>query len=278
MGELRAIVTSDTHLSPRAPEAMANWDAVVAHVDRTRPDLVLHVGDLTLDGMSDARELDRARALLDRLSVPWYAVPGNHDVGDNPGNGHANDGTITPERRQSWLDSIGPDRWAINRVGWTLLALNTQLFGSGLTAEAAQWDWLDDQLESMPAGQPTVLLMHKPLSAPDAELATAPPYRFVPQPARQRLERWLDHRAAPLVVSGHVHQFRILEAGARRDVWVPTTWAVLPDRIQAPVGAKRCGVVSLTLTDDGRTRASMFEPAGIDQITLTEDIPDPYDR
>ena len=189
-----------------------------------------------------------------------------------------NQGTITPRRRQSWLDTIGHDRWAVHRAGWTLIAVNAQLFSSGLAAEAAQSDWLDNQLESLPAGQPMVLITHKPLSAPDVELAAAPPYRFVPQPARQRLEREMERRASSLVVSGHVHQFRILEIGARRDVWVPTTWAVLPDRIQAPYGAKRCGIVSMTLTTDGQAHASLVEPAGIHQITLTEGIPDPYDR
>jgi Calcineurin-like phosphoesterase len=168
-------------LSPRAPEAGANWEAVFGHVNRTRPDLVVHVGDLTLDGLNDARELHRARSLLDPLPVPWHAVPGNHDVGDNPVAGHGNDAAITAERHESWLDTIGPDRWAVQRAGWTLIGLNAQLFGSGLTAEATQWAWLDDQLESMPAGRPIVLVMHKPLSAPDPELAAAPlPLRPAP--------------------------------------------------------------------------------------------------
>jgi hypothetical protein len=61
-------------------------------------------------------------------------------------------------------------------------------------------------------------------------------------------------------------------------VWAPTTWAVLPDRIQAPYGAKRCGVVALTLVSDGRTLASLEEPAGMRQITLGDDVPDPYDH
>lgn len=43
-------MVSDTHLSAVAPEAEANWDAVVRHIALTAPDLVVHVGDLSLDG------------------------------------------------------------------------------------------------------------------------------------------------------------------------------------------------------------------------------------
>lgn len=276
MGRLRLTVVSDTHLSPRAPEAEANWDAVVDHVGRTRPDLVVHVGDLTLDGMRDASELRRARDQLERLPVPWCAVPGNHDVGDNPFSGGADDSAITAEGHQRWLDAIGLDRWALDLAGWTLIGLNAQLFGSGLAAQGDQWAWLDDNLGAMPPGRLVALVMHKPLTAPDPELAVAPPYRFVPAPARRRLERRLAGRAVPVVVSGHVHQFRILEVGARRHVWAPTTWAVLPDRIQARFGTKRCGIVSLTLAADGQADATLVEPAGLAQFTVSDDIPDPY--
>jgi 3',5'-cyclic AMP phosphodiesterase CpdA len=271
-------VVSDTHLSPRAPEAGANWDAVVDHVDRTLPDLVVHLGDLTLDGANDASELRRARGLLDRLPVRWHAVPGNHDVGDNPLASQTNGQAITAERHEAWLDAIGTDHWALELTEWTLIGLNAQLFGSGLAAEDDQWSWLGARLGEMPADRSTVLVMHKPLSASEHELALAPAYRFVPAPARRQLERLLAGRATPLVVSGHVHQFRVLDIDARRHVWAPTSWAVLPDRVQARYGAKRCGIVALTLDADGRTHVSLEEPAGLTQITLSDDIPDPYHR
>jgi 3',5'-cyclic AMP phosphodiesterase CpdA len=183
-GRLCVTVVSDTHLSPRAPEADANWAAVIDHVARTLPDVVLHLGDLTLDGMNDASELRRARGLLDRLPVPWHAVPGNHDVGDNPLASQANGGAITPERHESWLDAIGTDRWALDLAGWTLIGLNAQAFGSGLAAESDQWRWLSSQLDAVPADRPTVLVMHKPLSArstssPSPRLTATCPGRHV---------------------------------------------------------------------------------------------------
>jgi hypothetical protein len=55
---------------------------VVAHVHSKRPGLVVHVGDLTLDGTHDVSELGQARSLLDRLhtdpDAPQWFRPANH--------------------------------------------------------------------------------------------------------------------------------------------------------------------------------------------------------
>ena len=181
------ILVSDTHLSRRVPEAQANWEAVLRYLSATAPDLVIHLGDLSMDGAHDVADLQYARRQLDRLDVPWHALPGNHDIGDNPWPGAPDGYAVDASRVQRWLDIVGPDRWSLTVNGWTLLGLNAQLAGSGLAAEAAQWSWLEQQLGESGAGQPVALVMHKPLAATEAELAAAPIYRFLPAPARQRI-------------------------------------------------------------------------------------------
>jgi 3',5'-cyclic AMP phosphodiesterase CpdA len=146
----RVILVSDTHLSRAAPEAAANWQAVLGYVGAARPDLVIHLGDLTLDGTHSTDDLRDGRRQLDRLPVPWLAVPGNHDVGDNPGPGIPEDWALDQGRRQRWLDIVGADHWSVTAGGWTLLAVNAQLVGSGLAAEEAQWAWLAKQLRDLP--------------------------------------------------------------------------------------------------------------------------------
>jgi 3',5'-cyclic AMP phosphodiesterase CpdA len=178
----RVILVSDTHLSPRVPEARANWEAVLRYVRATAPDLVIHLGDLSMDGY-DPDDLRYGRRQLDRLAVPWHAVPGNHDVGDNPRPGAPADWTLDASRLQRWLDIVGPDRWSLTVSGWTLLGLNAQLAGTGLPAEAAQWSWLEEQLGECGPSQPIALVMHKPVAASEAELAAAPSDRFLPATA-----------------------------------------------------------------------------------------------
>jgi hypothetical protein len=118
------------------------------------------------------------------------------------------------------------------------------------------------------------LVTHKPIFAEQSERDSAPWYRFSPAPARDQLTNLLDRRPS-VVVSGHVHQYRKLHDGARLHAWAPTSWAVVPDEIQQPLGVKRCGVLTLDLTSSG-ARFELVEPPGLAQLTMGRDIPDPY--
>jgi predicted phosphodiesterase len=249
---MRVILVSDTHLSPAAPEAAANWDAVLRYVGADAPDVVIHLGDLTLDGAHSVGDLHYGRRQLDRLPVPWHAIPGNHDIGDNPWPGAPGDFTVDAGRRQRWLDIVGTDHWSVRMNGWTLLAINAQLPGSGLEAEARQWSWLEEQLAGSPA------------------------YRFLPPSARDCLRGLHGQTPPALVMSGHVHQYRLLRLDGTDHLWVPSTWAVLPDQVQPTLGAKRCGIVSLDLASGTSPEPVLVEPDGVAQLTVGTDIPDPY--
>jgi hypothetical protein len=179
-------------------------------------------------------------------------------------------------RHQRWLDVVGADHWSVTVGGWVLLAINAQLLGSGLAAEAAQWSWLDEQAGRHRGRQPVALITHKPVTATGTELAAAPPYRFWPPPARDRLARLFGGTPPALVMSGHVHQYRLLRLDGTEHLWVPTTWAVLPDQVQPLLGAKRCGIVSLTFTAGTLAEQELIEPDGLEQHTITVDLPDPY--
>ena len=264
-------MVSDTHLSPRAPTAEENWSAVVDYAERIDVDLVVHAGDLTLDGIHDPCELDYARRQLDRLPVPCLTVPGNHDIGDTPGLPALDAG-----RLGTWSERIGPDHWAAQVGDWTLIGLNAQLFDSASVAEEEQWVWLDDQVSNQPQDRPIALVIHKPVSATDGEVRAAPKSRFVGEPGRRRLAEQIDRRWCPLVISGHVHQHRILEDPRRRHLWAPTTWAVLPEWSQRTVGRKECGVVSISLEGDGSADTALVAPDRLRQLTIGDDFPDPY--
>jgi 3',5'-cyclic-AMP phosphodiesterase len=276
MATKHVIFVSDTHLSPDAPEAQQNWDAVVRYVTAADPDLVIHLGDLSLDGARNPADLVHARGQLEMLPVPWTAVPGNHDLGDNPLPGRPEDMQVTEARRQRWLDVVGADYWSLTIADWTLLAVNSQLAGSGLAAEAWQWSWLEGQLRAADPSQRLAVLAHKPFAASDVEVDTAPPYRFWPAASRDRLRHLFADRPPALFISGHVHQSRELRLDGTDHIWVPTTWAVLPDHAQPVLGAKRSGVLSLAFRAGLAPQPTFCEPEGLRQLTITVDIPDRY--
>lgn len=224
------VLVSDTHLSRRAPQAQQNWDAVLRYVEEAAPDVVIHVGDLSLDGAHESEDLRHAHQQLRHLHVAWHAVPGNHDIGDNPFPGAPGGSTVTADRLQRWLDVVGADHWSLTADGWSLLAINAQLIGSGLEAEERQWEWLEQEVRDC-GDNALALVTHKPVTAPDAELASAPPYRFVP-----------------------------------------------PDRVQPVLGTKACGIVTLELGPGAPPEHEFVAPPSISQLTLLEDLPDPYHR
>jgi 3',5'-cyclic-AMP phosphodiesterase len=198
---------------------------------------VRSIGDLSLDGARNAADLRHARAQLDRLPAPWRAVPGNHDIGDNPWPGAPAGIAVDAARQERWPDIVGADHWPVTVSGWIVLAVNAQLLGSGLQAEAAQWSSLEEQVGRCRGRHLVALIRHKPVTATGTELAAAPPYRFWPPPASGRLARLFGGTPPALVLSGHVHQCRLLPLDGTDHLWVPTTWAVLPDHVQPVLGA-----------------------------------------
>ena len=54
-GGMRVIQISDTHLSAGKPHFADNWAPLADWIEAQRPDLVIHTGDVTVDG-ADAPE------------------------------------------------------------------------------------------------------------------------------------------------------------------------------------------------------------------------------
>ncbi|MGY6707834.1 MAG: metallophosphoesterase family protein [Rhizobiaceae bacterium] len=72
---MRIAHLSDLHFG-KHDEKLA--DGLAAEVAGQKPDLVVVSGDFTQRG--NAPEFEAARAFLDTLDVPFFAVPGNHDI------------------------------------------------------------------------------------------------------------------------------------------------------------------------------------------------------
>lgn len=256
---MRIVLISDTHLASYAEPFLENAEASIRWIEATAPDLVIHLGDVTADGVSDAGQFDTAARLFARVSAPMLWSPGNHDVGDCPPRGGREEPALDLDRLESFRNRLGADAWRAELGGWTLVGVNAQLFGAARVEEAAQQAWLDQVLSE--ASGPIALFLHKPIDEPGLGPLDESP-RFVPAHARNDLIARMAGRDVRLVASGHAHQARMLDESGARRLWVPSCAFILPDDVQAPVGEKVVGVTLLEL-EDGETRAQVVVPPGV---------------
>jgi 3',5'-cyclic AMP phosphodiesterase CpdA len=266
MTEFRLTQISDTHLARRLPKLTDNFDRVRAHIDATRPDLVVNSGDLAFDGPTSRSDLEFAKSLHEALPVPCRYLPGNHDLGDNPTViGPVPPHLATEPLRQNFIDVIGEDRWRFDEAGWCFIGLNSLIMNTGIESEAEQVDWLASELARV-NGKPVALFIHKPLylNTPDDPELESSAIRYVPQPRRKQLIEMFGKVDLRLVASGHVHQRRDFTFGHTRHVWAPSAGFIIPDRIQEVIGIKETGLVEYRFAPDSFEVRHIRAPGQID--------------
>ncbi|MDY7105749.1 MAG: metallophosphoesterase [Actinomycetota bacterium] len=247
---MRVTQITDTHLSARRPYALHNWDVLLHHLDGSRPELVVHSGDLVLDDPDDD-DLRFALAQQARLPGPWRAVPGNHDIGE-PGLAPGDERAVTNARLARWRRAWGHDHWAVDLGSWRVVGLNAMVLGSGLTAEWAQDRWLDEQLASAAdEGRHVALFLHKPLFLHRVHDPQARRETVLPEPRDRLLERIVGGPVR-LVGSGHLHQRRSVVWRDVAFVWCPASGYVREaGRTSSFDGVREVGCAEYELWPDG---------------------------
>lgn len=269
MSDFRLIQVSDTHLSRTRPFFVDNWDLVVAHINQVRPDMVLNTGDISLNGADDEDDLAYAAELHREIDCPVYAIPGNHDLGDNPAlSGQGAKQPVTPARRDVYRRHFGDDFWMVAAADWQFIGLNAQLFDSGLDIEEPQWLFLQEALEAA-GDRPTAVFIHKPLFFVDPLESDQAAHRFVPEVGRRRFMDLIAGSRVKLIACGHVHQYRSHRHGSIDHVWAPSTAFILPEAMQPTYGERSVGFTEYSFNgDDVSFRYVRLD--GLEDILLTD--------
>ena len=150
---------TDTHVS--TPESVNDrWFDTPEHLARAvdhlnrltpRPDVTLVTGDLVERG--DPAEYARLHTILDRLAMPAYVVPGNHD---------GREALRAAFAHRGYLPAGGFLHYTIEEWPVRLIGLDTHVPGSpGGELCGERLDWLDARLGEAPE-RPTLLFMHHP--------------------------------------------------------------------------------------------------------------------
>jgi 3',5'-cyclic AMP phosphodiesterase CpdA len=269
---VRIIQISDTHLSPVKSHFADNWAPLAAWIGAERPDLVIHSGDVTVDGADVEDDLRYAAELMRGLGVRYRAVPGNHDVGDA---GHPRQ-PVNDERLSRWRAHFGPDRWVEDVQGYRLIGLDAMLLGSGRGEEAAQAVWLEAVMEEA-KGRRIAWFLHRPLFLDSPVEADTGYWSVRPQPRAHLLELVRRHSVA-LVASGHLHKAHQSLWEGTRYVWAPASSFLVGPAIQPPMpGEKRLGAVLYELNGTA-LEVKVVETPGLAPHWIDDVIDEVYPR
>ena len=263
----RVIQISDTHISPVKTHFAENWQPLTQWITAQSPDLVIHTGDVTVDGADSDEDLRYCARLLDGLGVPFRAVPGNHDVGDS---NHRHQ-PVNPERVARWNRHFGTDRWIVDIDGWRLIGLDAMLIGSCRPEEAAQLAWLDDMMAEA-NDRRFAWFLHRPLFIERPDEGDTGYWSIKPEPRRALLEL-MRRYAVALVASGHLHKAHDFTCDGTRYIWGPSAGFLGGPRIIPPKpGERRLGAVRYDFADDGLT-AAIAEVPGLTEYWI-DDVAD----
>ena len=260
-----AVQITDTHLSAGTPLFRANFDRMAAALDRLRPDLIVHTGDVSLDGADREADLICAASAHARLAGPVLCVPGNHDVGDHPE--RARHQPVDDARLDRFCGRVGRDRWVQDREGWRLLGLNSQVMGAhrGADGQAAM---IADALATL-GDRRLAVFIHKPFFTADPA-ETAFDYWSVPPFARGLLGALMAHPALRLVASGHLHLYRNVMRGMVRYAWALSVAFVVKPAGQAGLPEERCCGFLLHEFGEDAVTTRLVIPRGMERPYIHE--------
>lgn len=212
---MKIIQLSDTHISHLGGATTENLRQFVDLINAINPTFVVHSGDVAILDPDNAEDRETARELLAGIQAPLRVLPGNHDIGERPENAWA-ELVVTEERVAAFEQTFGDDHW-LELVGdWAVLGLNSEIMGSGLAAEEAQWAWL----ETVPAQigvRPTLIFSHKPVWNPYPQVVEH--NIAIPDASKDRLLATLAGVTIAAFGSGHLHQYAVaVETVGERDV------------------------------------------------------------
>ncbi len=178
----------------------ANFEFAIAAANRLKPAFVVITGDL-INKAGDAAqiaEFKRIAAKLDR-SIPLYAVPGNHDTGNEP----------TPASLAAYRERFGRDYYTFKSHDMEGIVLDGSIIKApqNVRDEAAkQEQWVRAELEkAKQAGvKHVVVFIHQPFFL---ESATEPEQYFnLPLDARRRYLDLFHRYGVEHIYAGHHHR------------------------------------------------------------------------
>jgi hypothetical protein len=225
-------VIADTHVNQEEGRASSDFAVnalsnarnrhVMQRLRRERPEFVLHLGDIVHPTPSHPgyeRAAAAFRELASILDCPIHLTPGNHDVGDKPGDWLPVP-SVSEEALALYDRTFGRNFYAFDAHGCHVVVIDAQVLNSGLACEAAQREWLERDLAAH-AGSRIFLCTHYPPYL--LEPGEPGHYDNLDEPGRSWLLGLIERHGVEAVFAGHVHNFWYHRHGETEIYLLPST-------------------------------------------------------
>ncbi|MFO7941314.1 MAG: metallophosphoesterase [Bacillota bacterium] len=203
---------ADTHVNSGPDEVVEDYlkpvnrrvGWVIDDICERRPDFVIHLGDIVqpVPGSSERdRVTSTAKRIIEKLPVPIYYLPGNHDIGDKPARWirapRVDEDSIL-EFEENW----GPSFQSFDHEGCHFVLLNSPAMNGPDPTDARQRRWLKRDLDRHRGRRIFVFSHYMPYLNHPGE---AENYEAIDDPWRKDLLAMIREYRVEAVFSGHTH-------------------------------------------------------------------------
>lgn len=230
------------------------FEEAIRKLNLLQPEFVMSVGDLIEGYTEDEARLNAEwlefNGFIDSLQVPFFYVPGNHDI-------------TNKVMYDKWKELFGRDYYHFVYKDVLFLCLNSEdnYRGAGRgTIGDAQYEWIEKTLAENTDVKWTLVFMHQPLWAQEAETLRWPD-----------VEKLLASRKHTVYV-GHHHSYVSYERNNGRYYILATTGG--GSGLRGPRFGEFDHVVWITMTDNGPIMANLMLSGIWDAGIVTEKMAD----
>ena len=209
------------------------FESAVARLNLIQPEFVMCIGDL-IEGYSEDfdelnRQWDEFDAIVRRLQMPFFYVPGNHDISNET-------------MLELWQKRLGKPYYHFTYCNVLFLCLNSEDISTGdANFSDEQLRYFQDVLAKHPSVRWTMVFLHKPMFSGN-------------NTSWDRMEQLLGGRRYT-VFAGHAHSYlKTVRAGHNYYTFATTGGA---SKLKGIQDGQFDHIVWATMTDDGPTIANL---------------------